>query len=439
MSQEDYLRSFFQALEDRPLEPEDRRYVRLYEGTATSEDPIAQLESGIEWTAQGSVQLLSGFRGTGKSTELRRLRSQLRAKGSYRVALCDMRGYLNLSEPVDVSDFLIAATGALSEELRDEELLGRDQTRETYWERFSNFATRTKVDLGGPELGVPGAKLKTNLKNDPSFRRRIQRALEGSLGSLVEDVREFVTGCINELRRMHGEDTQLVVIFDSVEQFQGTYTNAAEVQASLETLFVGHADKLSIPGVHLIYTVPPWLKIRFPGVSQVYTGAYLMPCIKVRDRQGQPWAAGIDALERIVAERGDWTRLLENRQALEHLIEQSGGYLRDLFRLLQAGLRRGRGRALPLTQEDIDFIVVRARDAYLPIAIEDARWLARVAKTHEAELPEAGNLPHLSRYLDTHLLLCYRNGDEWYDIHPLIAEKVHQLASRPMIEPYGSP
>ena len=29
-------------------------------------------------------------------------------------------------------------------------------------------------------------------------------------------------------------------------------------------------------------------------------------------------------------------------------------------------------------------------------------------------------LPSLSRFFDTHLVLFYRNGEEWYDVHPLV-------------------
>jgi len=427
---EDFLRAFFQALEDDALEPEDERYVPIYEGDTASEDPIAQLEAGIDWATHGSVQLLSGFRGTGKSTELRRLRARLRSKGHYKVALCDMRDYLSLSTPVDVSDFLISAIGALSDTLREDDLLGHDAKHESYWKRIANFVTKTELQMNGPDLGVSGAKLKVNLKSDPSFRRRLQQQLAGNLGSLVEDLRVFVSRCVDELRAKYGEDTQLVVIFDSVEQFQGTHSNARDVQASLETLFAGHADKLAIPGVHIVYTVPPWLKIRFPGISQVYTGAYLLPCIKIRDRDGAVCPEGLAKLEQIIAERGDWTTLLGGKDALDRLILNSGGYLRDLFRLLQAALRRARDRPMPLAKEDLDFVIERTRDAYLPIAHDDARWLSRVARSHEAELSEANDLPDLSRYFDTHLLLCYRNGVEWYDIHPLIADKVRELAAR---------
>ena len=59
----------------------------------------------------------------------------------------------------------------------------------------------------------------------------------------------------------------------------------------------------------------------------------------------------------------------------------------------------------------------------------DEPWLAAVCQTHEAELQSLQELPSLARFFDTHLVLCYRNGDEWYDVHPLIAEHVQAQAA----------
>ena len=44
---------------------------------------------------------------------------------------------------------------------------------------------------------------------------------------------------------------------------------------------------------------------------------------------------------------------------------------------------------------------------------------------------QAGNLYNLSRFFDTHLVLGYRNGGEWYDVHPLLRDEVARLAEEP--------
>jgi len=106
--------------------------VPLYEKGATSpSDPVNELQATIEWSPIESAQLFSGFRGTGKSTELRRLKAQLEKappeQGSTKVVLCDMQEYLNLTTPIDVSDFLLAVAGAFGDALKtDPALLGED-------------------------------------------------------------------------------------------------------------------------------------------------------------------------------------------------------------------------------------------------------------------------------------------------------------------------
>jgi hypothetical protein len=135
-----------------------------------------------------------------------------------------------------------------------------------------------------------------------------------------------------------------------------------------------------------------------------------------------------DALANIVAKRGDWTRLLGKREVLDDLIELSGGHLRDLFRLLQEILRRT--RELPVPEHTAEAAIRHVRSNLLPIADEDALALAQIAETHQANIGAhtPAELARFARYLDTHLALCYLNGEEWYEVHPLIREHIIKQA-----------
>jgi hypothetical protein len=418
-----FLQAFFRQLLDQPLAPDDPRYVPIY-SNRPSEDPVELLARGIEWTPGGSVQLLSGFRGTGKSTELRRLRKRLEGSG-YLVVLCDIEDYVLMTMPIDVSDFLLSLAGAVGDALAKEGLLEHDPKQEGYFERFRNYLTRTKVDF--PEIGAAaqGATLKMTLKSDPSFKQTLQNRLAGHLGSFVADIRDYIQDIVRQLKERHGAEKELVVLIDSVEHIRGTSVNAKEVHSSVETLFAGHSDKLRLPSVHVVYTVPPFLKVLNPNLGSLYEpgGIQILPAVTLcDDSDGSPCDPGYDALRQAVEKRGDWKRLLGRQDALDRLVAMSGGHFRDLLRLVAEVLRRA--VSLPVDQGTVDAAVNQIRNEFLPIADRDARWLAQIHDTHSASLEDVTRLPDFARFLDTHLVLCYHNGHEWYDTHPLVAGQV---------------
>ena len=195
-------------------------------------------------------------------------------------------------------------------------------------------------------------------------------------------------------------------------------------KSSVENLFVSHADKLHFPGWHVIYTVPPHLKVSYGNLGSLYEpgGVKVLPAFKLRDQAGTSIERNYRVIEQVVAARGDWRRLLADRAALDRLICASGGHLRDLLRLVAGVLTLAQGTPVPAST--VDAAIDQLRTEFLPIADDEALWLAETSRTHQIALSSADRLPVLAQFLDTHLALCYRNGDEWYDIHPLIADQV---------------
>ena len=425
-----FLKDFFRQVTDQPLGPDDERYIPLYDDPEiTGDDPVQLMARAIEWTPGESVQLLSGFRGAGKSTELRRLQGQLEQEG-YTVFACDIGEYINLSAPVDVSDFLMAVAGAFSDAIAGAGFSDARESHENYWERLAGFLNRIEFNGVSAKIGTGEASLtiRANLRSDPSFKSRLQEHMSGHLGALVKDVREYVESCVGKLQDDGNAGREVVLLVDSIERFRGTLANAQDVQSSVETLFVSHAERLHLPRLHVVYTVPPYLKIRHSNLGALYHpgGVHVLTALKLRDRNGCRNEKGYDAMARIVAARGDWENLLGDRSALDELIRFSGGHLRDLLRLLAQVILRA--TTLPVGLETVTAAIDQLRTEFLPIADDDARWLADIARSHQAALSSTEDLPVLARYFDTHLALCYRNGDEWYDVHPLVSDYVTDKA-----------
>lgn len=419
-----FLGEFFRRVSATPLDPEDPRYVPLYQDPELVRfDPVDALARAIAWTHGESVQLLSGFRGTGKSTELRRLKHRLES-AHYIVLLCDMEQYLNLSTPLDVSDFLLAVCGALNEELGRLGFL-EDGLKQSWGDRLIRLFAG-KIEISEVKAGALGmsASIKASLKTDPDFKKLVQQRMAGHLGTLINEVHDYFQKCTEAIKRRKSTTVELVLLLDSIEHIRGTTVNAHEVQSSVEHLFVSHADKLHFPGWHVIYTVPPHLKVSYGNLGSLYEpgGVKVLPAFKLRDQVGTRIEHNYRAIERVVAARGEWSRLLPDQAALDRLIGYSGGHLRDLLRLVGGVLTLA--QQLPVPATTVDAAIDQLRTEFLPIADDEALWLADVSRTHQIALPSADRLPVLARFLDTHLALCYRNGDEWFDIHPLIADQV---------------
>ena len=304
-------------------------------------------------------------------------------------------------------------------------------SHQSYWERLAEFLKRIKFEGVSATLGVDAASVtvQANLKSDPSFKSRLQQHMSGHLGALVHDVHNYLEQCVRNLRETGTANQEAVLLIDSIEHFRGTLVNAQDVQSSVETLFVSHAERLHLPHLHVVYTVPPYLKVRYSNLGSHYApgGVHVLPALKLRSKEGLRNTEGYNTMRRIVTARGDWEKLLGNDAALELLIRYSGGHLRDLLRLLAEVLRRA--TVLPVPAKTVTAAIDQLRTEFLPIADEDARWLSEIARSHQTALPSTEDLPALARFFDTHLALCYRNGDEWYDVHPLISDHVTNQAA----------
>lgn len=100
---------------DKSLEP--RFYVKHLHGKG-DRDPVQELADQIDFSASAGAYLFTGNRGTGKTTELLRLAQSLNGLGC-EVFYIDMSEYLNLTQHIEISDFLISVLGAFSEKIEN--------------------------------------------------------------------------------------------------------------------------------------------------------------------------------------------------------------------------------------------------------------------------------------------------------------------------------
>jgi hypothetical protein len=419
-----------------PIEPDDDRYVPIYENL--DNDPIDELKKTINLYEVESLQFFSGFRGSGKSTELLRLTRKLEGEGCF-VLYANALDYINPAVPLNITELLISIAGAFSDALQEK--LGKDIAKEAYWTRLWHYLNTTDVKLEEFGLSAKGTvgvaevsgDIKVALKETASFRQTIQEAMKNRIGELKANVDKFIEDGVKLIHKKEGDDIKVVFIFDSLEQIRGSLNDEALVIKSVEEVFTQNVHLLKLRYVNTIYTVPPWLRfvmtsediITLRGIKQWENNA-----------QRTKYDKGNELLRDVVRKRfkADGMKLFFGdgdaaNNKLDKLVDNCGGSLRLLMRMLTIAMRRV--KEIPFTQELIDGVIYELENSFI-VSLDDARWLNKVAETKSESLVdnESDNISKFTRLIDTQLVLYFRNGKDWYDIHPLVRDKVARIIAQ---------
>ncbi len=431
---EQFLSELYRNLEQHELTPDDPRYVAIESyGEAFGPDVVADLSKAVAWTTEGSVFFLSGTRGSGKSTQLLRLRDSLERRGFAAVRL-DAGDYLNLRQPVEVVEFLYFMVGAISDAIAESGWIPAEQALEQGWGGLrawmAGLRHRVKLtpelELGGG-VDVPGIvsgklSLKAELSKDESFVAELRRFLGARVSEFADQANQAVAGLVDALReawpRSQGGGWKgLVVLVDSLDHVRGV--DFHEVRRALAHLLDTQSETIRLGAVRTVFIVPPWVLTDYAPMRRLAN-------VKVHDRdQGSPYAPGLEALRELVRRRtpgGDVSRLFADPAELDQLLLASGGHLRDVLRLVRDICVAA--DTVPFDAEAIARGRQAVRDGMLPLADDERECLRLVARDHQVPLKTQAEWEALAGLFDRHLVLGYRNGETWFDVHPLVAGDV---------------
>jgi hypothetical protein len=409
------------------LEPGDPRYAPLDEmGDADHQVRGsgwgAKLARKVEFSTGPVCELLTGLPGSGKSTELRRLgkRFEDSEKANLLSVYIDAEQSIDLHNPIDVPDLILATIywverAVLEAEKKDPE----DAATESYPKRLWNWIRSTDAELTKAELAVADAgKLVVELKTRPSLRAQVRKVVASHLTT-------FLTQAHEELIRLQGRAEKagrkgIIVIFDSLEKLRGISSNYEEVLLSAERVFAGGAPQLMLP-VHVLYTLPTALiaRRRFERVQ-------FMPMIKLKDRAGADFDGGFAAARQILTRRVPMASLVEifgpqTEERLRRIIAWSGGYPRELVRMLQESIIST--DTFPLTGGQFERVLNQITDEYsMLVTTHSISWLALVAVTKDLSLDDDEHRKTADSMLSSNAILRYQNDVAWFDLHPAVRQ-----------------
>lgn len=214
----------------------------------------------------------------------------------------------------------------------------------------------------------------------------------------------------------------VVLIIDSLDRIVLKEQDKDTGKTNHDALFVDRASQIKALDVHMLLTVPIsmcYTSINAPQLATLYDNEpAIIPMIKVKDRETeQDDRDGLDILEQILRKRLDLDRIFDARETWLLACRESGGSVRDLFRIInQATLKRKGER---LTRRDLEAGIagiVNTYDRltwgpYLPV-------FAHVSKAHQ--FPDDVDVRLKRQALYNLFILEYQNEISWFDLHPFV-------------------
>lgn len=321
-----------------PLEGDDPRWQDFSPVRDISlEEKIARrLES---YTAGGRYIYiaLAGHRGSGKSTELHRVKRRAEGLGYYVL-------YSRVDEEldpydVDYPDLLLLISRLIEATFREEGMPLEQRTLEHIARWFMEV---TKIEETEVEASI-GVQARVEARAEIPFFAKLMVALTSAIragGRSKTEIRETVqrypkalVDNVNLLlddayKALEARGKQgLLLIFDNLDRYQPEIA---------DRLLLKSADILRGIRCNVIYTVP--ISLIYDPVGDRVRERFIpeiLPMIKVRERDGNPCQEGIECMMAALARRLEIEALFEDEALARELVFMSGGCIRDLMYLIQ--------------------------------------------------------------------------------------------------------
>jgi len=404
-----------------------------------------------------TTQLFTGFIGTGKSTELRRLERLFRDRSQQRstevLFLNFDQHYIDPHSPIEVADvvrvlaFALDSAAILAARSADEPLteLHEAPTRHigefktSYLRYFFDKLKGITPELSKIEFAAGGLKLMADLRSNPFMRAQASLVSKVQFEQFVADSQEYMRKAVATIKARRQVE-RVVVIADGIEKIRAKReSDRSAVESSVESLFVDHAEYLELP-CHSIYTFPLWLRYRNANIGLAYSAQpTILPMVKVCLPDGSPFEPGIERLRDLLGRRVDLDKVFGSAScaegtALRHVIRHSGGYVRDVVRIVRDALYAA--STFPLSIDLVEQVLTeRAHEYQLVLRSEDLSLLDQINQTHVAPSETDAGVERFGRLIDQAIVLGYRNGieatPEWYRLHPLVERTRIFRARRP--------
>jgi len=414
------LSEFYKVFYPSPLKEEDMDFYceNTMQYRTGDVSPIKRINRTVTSYDGVKAVLLLGHRGCGKSTELMKLQSDL-IKEKYCVKLINCKTEMSTFEP-EYWDFFILMTQKLIEIAVELDCKIEKRTIEkalSYWDDKSitdafteagGYGIEAELSAGASLWGFfkASTKVSGNLKNTSETRTEIKRKVKQKSYEWIEILNSISTA-IQGNPKSNGK--MPILILEEIDKV----INPGRIM----DIFHNNALSFSLLPFKSIYTFPISLYYdeRFALLGEHFEHE-IMPMIKVHNQNMSENDDGIEIIKELIFKR--LSKNFFNDGVLEKMIQKTGGALRHLFEVIINAADRADDRGMTeIHMEDVDFALSKLKSELTRvIEVRDYDFLRNVYNEKE----QIEDREKLLKFMKASVVLEYKNGDRWHDVHPLI-------------------
>ena len=379
-------------------------YVEIDQNEINIKELQIRLELGLE-TREPIKLLFTGHRGSGKSTALNRL--ILNLHDDFFIVKYNVLDLLDQNDVTYIDVLLSVLTKLFEKAQEDKVKLGGSLSKRA--DEWSSSITKTIISEKGKGLELKAKipfyllEIMGRIKNESTTRVEIRKQIEPRVSELIS----LINDTIAEIEK---NDKQILVIIDNLEKIESD--NALK-------LFYNHGTQLTQPMCKIIYTFPISLKSSsiFPQIRMNFSDVYVHPNIKIHEKEGSEhhYEKGRDFMKEIVSKRV--SQDLFEPDALEYILDMSGGVVREFIRIIRDSSIRALTRGKTTIDKDIAIDVVNGLKNLYQAQLSDSDYEVLLEVYETKDIKRDDKLVNLLHNLS---VLEYRNGRSWCDLNPVV-------------------
>ncbi len=324
----------------KPYPLRDKEFDDFYVETSSARgyDSTYSLIDQFETFREEPQKLLfMGHSGSGKSTELWKLKTELGDR--FQVICFSAREEIDLSD-INYIDLIFVILDKLFHTAVESIDIDPNvlQNIYSYW-YDENFIEEIKFKNAKVETGVQGKisfltaislHIKGILSVGKETKKIVRKKIEPTLNQLIMNINDLV----RDIRRSFGKEGKVpIIIIEDLDKL--------EIQKA-EDLFLNHRKTITTLDIHIIFTFPIFLYYsgRFNEIKDDFDHYELLSMIKISNSDNTIHEAGRAIISYIIEKRADIS--LFGESVIDYVIEKSGGVLRDVFEIIENAARRAR-------------------------------------------------------------------------------------------------